>query len=180
VPGPSIPAAIDAFLDPLRDAASCFGGAHFTLTPGARGDVGKTHAWTLNSGRPVQLGRDLFFTASMQFKTLDLGKPKKRHRFRVTTREYIYEVSARGKEVISAHWHPNSSSPYKEPHWHIGSAALAEFGVRLEHAHIPSPRVSFEGMIRFMIEQMGVAPHREDWSERLERTESVFETYKNW
>ena len=116
----------------------------------------------------------------MQFETLDLGQSQKRRRFRVTTREYIYEVSAEGKEVISAHWHPDSSSPYTEPHWHIGSAALAGLGGSLEHTHIPSPRVSFEQMIRFMIDQMGVAPHREDWAERLERTESMFEAHKSW
>jgi hypothetical protein len=180
VPGPSVPAAVNAFLDPLREAASCLGGAHFTLTPGARGDVGETHAWTLNEGRAIKLGKGLSFGASMQFETLDLGRSEKRGRFRVTTREYIYAVSLRGREIIAAHWHPDSSSPFTEPHWHIGGVALTKEGVYLERAHIPSPRVSFEHMIRFMIEQMGVTPRREDWSEALERTESVFEAHKTW
>jgi hypothetical protein len=112
----------------------------------------------------MALGNGLSFRASMQFETLDLGRSQKRERFRVTTREYIYAVSLEDKEIIAAHWHPVSSSPYKEPHWHIGASALSEIGIHLTRAHIPSPRVSFEQMIRFMIEQMGVAPRREDWS----------------
>jgi hypothetical protein len=180
VPGRTVPAAIDAFLNPLREAVSCLGPAHFGLTPGARGDVGETHAWTLNEGTPIELGNGLSFRASMQFETLDQGKSQMRNRFRVTTREYIYAVSLNGKEVIAAHWHPASSSPYTFPHWHIGSTALAADGVYLERAHIPSPRVSFEYMIRFMIEQMGVTPRREDWSQRLKRTESAFEDHKSW
>jgi hypothetical protein len=180
VPGRRVVDAVNAFLEPLKDAASCLGGAHFTLTPGARGDVGETHAWTLNRDTPIELGNGISFRASMQFETLDLGRSEGHGRFKVRTREYIYAVNLSGKEVIAAHWHPASSSPYIDPHWHIGAAALTQNGVYLERAHIPSPRVSFEQMIRFMIEQMGVAPHRDDWSERLKRSEAVFESDKSW
>jgi hypothetical protein len=62
----------------------------------------------------------------------------------------------------------------------IGAVALAPDGIYLQQAHIPSPRVSFEHMIRFMIEQLGVTRHREDWSKLLERTEAVFESYMTW
>ena len=177
MPGPSPTSAVNAFIRPLREAASCIGGAHFELTPGARGDVGETHAWTF---LPIEVAKDLSFSASMRFETLDLGRSEKRNRFRVTTREYIYAVSAQGREIIAAHWHPESSSPVTTPHWHIGAAALTPEGVYLTRAHIPSPRVSFEQMIRFMIEQMEVNPHTQDWSERLGRTESLFERHKTW
>jgi hypothetical protein len=76
----------------------------------------------------------------MQFETLDLGRSRKRERFRVTTREYIYAVSLEGKEVIAAHWLPVSSSPYKEPHWHIGASALSEIGIHLTRAPISPAR----------------------------------------
>jgi len=181
VPGRNPHAAVNAFLDPLKQALSCIGGpAHFSLTPGARGDVGKTHAWTLNEGRVLDLGRGLAFRAAMQFETLDLGESEKRNRFRVTTREYIYAVSVGGQEILAAHWHPASSSPFTEPHWHIGAVALTEVGAYLEGTHIPSPRVSFEQMIRLMIDQMGVAPRRQDWSKVLERTESRFVEHRSW
>ena len=180
MPGASPAAAVNAFLKPLREATSCIGGAHFDLTPRARGDVGETHAWTLNRGRPIEVAKDLSFSASMRFETLDLGRSENRNRFRVTTREYIYAVSHHGHEVIAAHWHPASSSPVTTPHWHIGAKALTKVGVYLERAHIPSPRVSFEQMIRFMIEQMNVEPHRDDWSKTLRRTESQFQAHKSW
>jgi hypothetical protein len=180
VPGATVPAAVEAFLDPLREAAACFGGAHFTLSPGSRGNLGAIHFWTLNNDRPVELGEGVSFRASMHFEILDIGQGKRRGPFRVTTRGYMYAVIVRDQELLAAHWHPTSSSPFTEPHWHIGAAALAADGVYLERAHIPSPRVSFEKMIRFMIEQMGVPPHREDWSERLERSEALFREHSSW
>jgi hypothetical protein len=140
VPGPTVPAAIEAFLDPLKIAASCLGDAHFTLTARARGDVGETHAWTLNRDTPTALGNRLSFQGVYEFETLDLGRSRKRERFRVTTREYICAVSLEGKEVIAAHWHPVSSSLYKEPHWHIGASALSEIGIHLTHAPISPAR----------------------------------------
>ena len=180
MPGPTVPGAVDAFLDPLREAASCLGGAHFTLSPGSRGNLGEIHFWTLNNDRAIKLEDGLSFRASMHFEVLDLGQDKKRGRFRVTTRGYMYAVSVRGQELLAAHWHPTSSSPFTDPHWHIGAAALTADGVYLERAHIPSPRVSFEQMIRLTIDQMGVAPRRDDWSELLERTEALFREYSSW
>lgn len=181
MPGASPAAAVDAFLDPLREALACIGVAHFTLSPGARGEVGRTHAWTLNRGeQALELGTGLNFRASMRFEILDQGQSSGRSRFRVTTREYIYSYRQGKREILGAHWHPIGSSRYLEPHYHVGGPAIADTGVYLERAHIPSHRVSFEEFIRLMISELKVPPRCSDWEDRLRRTESTFKEYKTW
>lgn len=161
---------------------SCLGGAHFTLSPGARGNVGDTHSWTLNNNDPVPLSRNLAFGATMHFETLDQGASRGRERYRVSTRGYMYAMlNPDGQELFAAHWHPSSrSSSYTGPHYHLGGMALAETGVFMSRAHIASPRVSFEGFIRMMIEQFGIEATCADWKDRLKRTEKQFEDHRSW
>jgi len=182
MPGATPPAAVQAFIEPLKDAISCVGIAHITLSQGARKAVGKTHSWTLNDGSsPVRLSGGLSFHAGMRFEIQDRGQSEGRERYRVSTREYIYSVTKRSRKIWEAHWHPLAlNSPIDIPHYHIGGTVLTEDGVYLARAHIPSPRVSIEQFVRFMIEQIGVAPHRDDWSEQLERTESLFREHSSW
>jgi hypothetical protein len=181
MPGPNPAAAVEAFLDPLRDAVSCIGTAHITLSPRARGKVGETHAWTLNRGRPVALQSGWAFRAGMRFETLDLGQSEGRDRFRVTTREYIYSAELHGREFMSAHWHPLAKNSEVEfPHYHFGAAALTPDGGYLARAHIPSPRVSLEAFIRLMIRDLGITPARDDWEERLAQSETVFAEHRSW
>lgn len=176
-------AAVEAFLEPLRAALSCVGTAQFTLTPGAMGATSDTHQWTLNDDVPVDLGGGFLLRASMHFETLDQGASSPRdERFRVTTRGYMYAVlDAEGKELIAAHWHPNSRvSSYTYPHWHVGSIVLSPSGIFLARAHIPSPRISFESMIRWIIQNTNVTPAFADWDERLRRSEIAFDEIKTW
>lgn len=181
MPGASPAAAVESFLRPLREAISCVGGAHFTLTPGARGAVGDTHMWVLNDDEPLVVSPKLQFRACMHFETLDRGASRARERFKVSTRGYMYSVlSPAHEELLAAHWHPNGSSPFREPHWHVGSAALSPSGVFLERAHIPSERITLERIVRMVIEQFGAEPACEDWSDRLERTERDFHEHKSW
>lgn len=182
MPGRSPAEAVDAFLGPLKEAVRCIGSTGFALSTGARGDVGETHTWALNWGQPIALGDGFQFDASMYFETLDQGASRRSERFRVSTRAYLYSVKGPdGSELISAHWHPTGKSHETRPHWHLGSAAISPDGVFLERAHIPSPRISFEHMIRWIIESIpGVDPAVEDWDRQLERTESTFEQFKSW
>jgi hypothetical protein len=182
MPGRTPPAAIKAFTQPLQLALSCIGSVHITLSQGALGAVGETHSWMLNDGSPISLGNGLFFSASMKFETLDRGQSEGRRRYRISTREYIYEVMEPGsRQIISAHWHPLArNSRYTDPHWHVGGVALAKNRVYLDRAHIPSPRVSIEEFIRLMIEELGVVPRQEDWDKRLRKTHKAFAEHKSW
>ena|SRR5215217_5895232 len=181
MPGRTPPAAVKAFTQPLQLALSCIGNVKIILSQGALGTVSETHSWLLNDGIPIALGNGLFFRASMKFETLDRGQSEKRWRYRITTREYIYEVTGpKSEQVISAHWHPLArNSKFADPHWHIGGVALAKGDVYLDRAHIPSPRVSIEEFIRLMIEDF-VQPRADDWDSRLRQTHNAFAKYKTW
>jgi hypothetical protein len=182
MPGRNPTAAVKAFTQPLQLALSCIGNVRIALSQGALGTAGDTHSWTLNDGTPIALGNGLFFRAGMKFETLDRGQSERRTRYRITTREYIYEVTGpKSQPIVSAHWHPLArNSRFADPHWHIGGVTLAENRVYLDRAHIPSPRVSIEEFIRLMIEEMGVEPRHEDWDARLRRTHNAFAANKSW
>jgi hypothetical protein len=182
MPGRNPPAAVKAFTQPLQLALSCIGSVKIVLSQGALGTVGDTHSWLLNDGTPIALGDGLFFQASMKFETVDRGQSKGRDRYRISTQEYIYEVTGPKRQpLISAHWHPLArNSTFVDPHWHIGGVSVAQDRVYLDRAHIPSPRVSIEEFIRLMIEELGVAPRNDDWDKRLRQTHKVFAKYKTW
>ncbi|MGO4257127.1 hypothetical protein [Marmoricola sp. RAF53] len=118
----------------------------------------------------------------MHFEIQDLGQSAGRERFRVSTSGYMYAVlDDSRREWIAAHWHPSGRSHHIEPHWHVGSLALAPSGVFLERSPIPSPRVSFESMVRWAIENLPeVEPVREDWDAVLRESEARFDEYKTW
>jgi hypothetical protein len=60
----------------------------------------------------------------MKFETLDRGQSETRRRYRITTREYIYEVTGpKSEEIISAHWHPLAKQQVRRSslaHWRCG------------------------------------------------------------
>lgn len=181
MPGRTPREAVDAFLDPLREAIRCLSGAGFQVSPGGMGVVGNTHSWALNWGRSLTLSDDFAFAAQMHYEILDQGQSQGAERFRVSTRGYMYAVQARdGQELISAHWHPEGVSHHEEPHWHAGAAALSPTGVFLKRAPMPSPRISFEHMVRWILENLNITPALTDWQQRLARTEAIFEQHKSW
>ena len=182
MPGRNPAAAVKAFTQPPQLALSCIGSVKISLSQGALGTVGDTHSWTLNDGTPTALGNGLFFRAGMKFETVDRGQSEGRKRYRITTREYIYEVTGpKSQSIISAHWHPLAmNSRFHDPHWHIGGVTVARDRLYLDRAHLPSPRVSIEEFIRLMIEELGVVPRNDDWDKRLRQTHKVFAEYKTW
>lgn len=181
MPGRSPNEAIEAFIDPLRTAVACLGGAHFTLTPGARGDVGVVHQWVLNGDDPLDMGDGYFLRASMHFEVVDQRQAPANRRFKVKTRGYAYHViTADNEDIVAYHWHPEGSSPWVTPHMHVGDVALANTGVFPKRAHIPTPRASFESVIAWVITELGVKPVRDDWAEVLSASERDFDEHKSW
>jgi hypothetical protein len=180
VPGRTPAEAVEVFLEPIRESLSCLCRAKLTLSAGGRGAVGQTHLLTLNGGRPVVLGGGLTLDARIHYEIIRMPDARSQP-FRITTRAYLHTIANdAGAELISAHWHPTGNSARRDPDWHVGSAALAEDGVFTPRAHIPSPRVSFEAVVRLAIDQFDVKPTREDWSEVIERCEQSFVSHRTW
>lgn len=130
----------------------------------------------------MPIGRGAGLMARMNFEVLDRGSSRGGERFKVSTRSYLYSIQQEnGEELVSAHWHPTGNSRVTFPHWHFGGPVLSETGVFLKRAHIPSPRIAFERIIRMAIEDVpGVEPTCDDWRDRLDSTESAFDQYKSW
>jgi len=112
MPGRTPAAAVKAFTQPLQLALSCIGNFKITLSQGALGKVGDTHSWTLNDGTQIAIGNGLFFRAVMKFEIEDRGQSEGRGRYRITTREYIYEVT--GAQVSTDHQRPLAPTGAKQ------------------------------------------------------------------
>jgi hypothetical protein len=52
--------------------------------------------------------------------------------------------------------------------------------VTLHKLHLPTGRVSIEAVIRFLIEDLEVAPLRDDWRAVLDRHEDLFRQTRSW
>jgi hypothetical protein len=114
---------------------------------------------------------------------------------RVTTREYIYQIAsgADGKALYEFHWHPEKidrdtlepvkrkigeKAPFPYPHTHV--RARDERFEDLNKRHIPSGRVAFEDVARFLISDCSVKPKRADWPKILTETRKEFDKTRNW
>lgn len=62
-------------------------------------------------------------------------------------------------EFLAFHWHPHGQSRVTAPHIHVATTAPVD----LSKAHIPSGEVTFQQVLRFAIEELGVESLRQDW-----------------
>lgn len=178
MPGRTAPEAFQAFIEPLKFALACVARAQITTSPRGRGAVDTEHSWTINSGDGAEVGGGLRLKATMRYvilRTSATAQP-----FKVQTRKYLYAIEAPDRrEILCAHWHPDSSSPVSDPHWHIGGAALTPDGVLTPRAHLPSGRISFEEVVLLAVD-LGAQTLVEDWQARLQRTRQNYEDHRSW
>jgi hypothetical protein len=179
LPGRTPREAVDAFLQPLQDALSCVARAKICLSHDGRGMVGKIHGLTVNNDQPITLkGRPtLLLKLGMLYEIVRTEDKPERGTWRVSTRGYMYEMQTQSGELVwSYHWHPTSK--VRTPHAHLGSTQLREDAVLSYKAHHPTGRISLESVIRTLVEEYGVTPSRDDWSEILSLREADFEAYR--
>ncbi len=80
------------------------------------------------------------------------------------------------REFIAYHWHPGLGVDF--PHVQFKSLSTP---VDLRTSHIPTGRVSFEAVVRFLIDELAVEPIRDDdWRTMLDRNEQVFDRQQTW
>lgn len=102
-----------------------------------------------------------------------------RREFRVHTLGYTYMVGTDPSfETALLQWHSHGYAGRPEPHVHVHSndhplGRLAKF-------HVPTGRVSFESIIRFLIQDLEVVPAQSRWSETLEDCERRFVKHRTW
>jgi hypothetical protein len=94
--------------------------------------------------------------------------------WKVATRAYSYQLAdSQGQEVAAWHWHPSGASPWRQPHLHVT-------GGRLGECHLPTGRVSLEGVLRLLLTELAVRPLRDDWLAVLDEAEAAFREWRTW
>ncbi len=180
MPGRNPVEAVDFFVVSIQAAVSCLGPAKVSLSQRGRSALDADHTLFLNRGQGMALHGGYRLDAEINYAIVRDGRTPSQP-FRVTTHRYQHALlDPDGLEVISAHWHLTGQSPVKEPHWHIGSAALTPDGVLTPRAHIPSSRISIEEMVRLTIAQLNVPAVRDDWRDVLANSESTFAANRTW
>jgi len=139
----------------------------------------QTDVWALTSDPPsIELhnraGKPLYLSATQSFRT-------RWHKgeYKVSTLEYIYNVGERpdARDYMFAwHWHPNQ--PPVDCHLHV-DAELSN-GMKLSRKHIPTARISFEEVLRFLIDEFDVQHSNDRWREVLAETQQRHEKRRSW
>lgn len=174
MPGRNAQEAVDAFLEPLREAVSVLDGfAQFLISPKRGGyRKGETYGWTLCGAGGMFLKGLGSLHAQMWFEIVDADPEKYEKPVRVTTRGYRYRLEAiGGGDKWRAHWHPNGKSDATFPHVHMPP----------DYAHFMLPRVTFENVVQWCV-QLG-APLRcttQEAEARLTLAQAPHLLFRTW
>jgi hypothetical protein len=161
---------------PLQRALSCI--SKDVLRPSGYEPAATAHILT-TTNKPCRLdGTDLYFDIAQWFYIIEDATNGP---WRVTTAGYKYTLETEdGDEILGYHWHPDSSSQFKEPHLHLGQGAkIGRAELESTKAHLPTGRVSLEDFIKLLIEVFEIRPKR-DWMTVLAETGGKFWRYASW
>jgi hypothetical protein len=139
--------------------------------------------WAEAEAVPVQGPKGDIYTLDLaiQYEIVHIPDDRARGPYKVSTRGYMHAVQTiDDTEIIAFHWHPDGKSDVTFPHVHVGTTQLNPAGVISKKHHIPAPRMSVEGVLRFCIEQLEVEPLRPDWSSVLADSEDLFKMWATW
>lgn len=177
MPGRNPEEAFRSFVEPLEACLRCTTLEHRLVV---RRHADDQFSVTLNGGRPIPLSNgdvDFSFDFSMVVATVPMDDGQQR----MSTRKYIYDLREgrpkRGNAtLVQWHWHPNNGR-VAYPHAHLPFAA--PYSSKL---HVPTGRVTFEDVVEFIIDELGVppTPGHEHWSEIVEGTRGRHIAYRSW
>jgi hypothetical protein len=120
-------------------------------------------------------GPRLYFWAGQVFRyAKNTRKPKE---VKVKTLEYSYSLALSrdlAGEVFLWHW----QASHPRPHMHA-CFEHPQLGT-IRKLHLPTERLAFEQVLRFLLAELKVKPARDDWDRVLSRDEERFRTYRTW
>jgi hypothetical protein len=168
VAGRTAAEAVHNYIGPLQQAISCISDA--VLVQDGYSERDDPHTAVLNRGRPVRLqGASPLSIVVVQLYRAFHRPDDPNGAWNVRTVGYYYRLlDADEQGILLYHWHPNERSPIDYPHLHIGVAS----GVSrddLRGAHLPTGDVAIADLIRLLIRDFRVTPHRADWAAVLSR-----------
>jgi len=178
-------AAQKRYLRYLQRSLSCLTDSRWIVGPPPAPTASEEERALTISEAQLRLKRQdnapLLFTASQRFELV----PDEKHEgeWKASTHGYVYRVSLEttdgDAEIIGWHWHPTPTPRRPQPHVHVRSEQ-PYLGVTFSRLHIPSGRVAFEEVVRFLIAELQVLPNRRDWVEVLTDSEDRFRAYRTW
>lgn len=177
MPGRTPRDAVEAYLDPLRDALKVLDGvAKLSVSPKGGFRAGVRYSWVLNGADGMNLGPAGRFIASMEFEVIETDPAKNEfgHPLRVTARSYHYKLRGRdGVDRWRMHWHPGGRSRVTAPHLHLPPDLKQ---------HWPTGRMTLENAVGWCIES-GAPVTTEDAGkaqEALTLIEAPHRLYRSW
>lgn len=165
------------YVTPLQQALSCVSKA--VLRP-ASYEPSPQPIVLSSEQMPERLpNTDLYFVVAQWFSIIE---DQQNGPWRVTTKGYKYTIETDdAEEILGYHWHPDSLSPFKETHLHLGSGArIGRPELETTKAHLPTGRVSMEDFLKLLIEVFDARPQRTTWQAILQKTGSTFWKYASW
>jgi hypothetical protein len=174
--------AYERHVKAMQAAVGCITHGRFAGVVPKQVRLNAVYTLSLDQGDPVPLwssaGR-LTFSAGQRFRIIHdadvVDGP-----YRTTTVNYWYQYALLdGRELLTYHWTPEATDSAQRlyPHLHVGFGLLDAQGLFMpgtfSKLHIPTARVSLEAIVRFAIEELGVAPIPRNWNERLLRGEEA-------
>lgn len=171
------------YLAPITDAIRCI--AHGTLIANRERvyEIDEDYSIVLNNGDPLRLRSSpvIHLAAGQRFRVIRDGADSQEP-YRIRTVEHWYQFLLDDEvELLAYHWTPEASASGQTtyPHLHIGAAMLSAtapvFPGTFHKKHLPTGRVAIESVVRFAIEELGVAPLRRNWRAILERGQRAFD-----
>lgn len=177
-------AALDRYLRILQLALSCLTDEAWLFSGKKDGELIRL----VTDTRSIPLKRNkgpvaLELEPSQAFRVI----PDERFKgeYKVKTLAYIYSVrvaARRGKnrrDLVLWHWHPDRTPERSSPHIHV-AADHRSSGAVIAKLHIPTGRVAFEEVVRFLVDELKVIPARTDWREVIGDCEARFRKYRTW
>jgi hypothetical protein len=182
--------AVDALTAYLRGALQCIAQVEVLSTGTAPGLVNNLMFVAANDApanllplRRVDRAPYLHLKVAMEYAVVGVTEPPLRPRFRTSITMYMYSVlDLTGRELFAYHWHPTGVSAVRTPHFHAsttppvllpsaGNPSTTE--LVLNRIHFPTHRLELDGLVRFLIIELGVGPRRADWVAVLDRIERL-------
>ena len=176
MPGRTPREAVQNYMAPLQQAVSCVCTA--VLRPTSYEPGGGPHLLCSEQMPCVLVNTNLRFDVAQWF---DIIEDPQNGPWRVTTAGYKYTIETEdAEEILGYHWHPDSRSPFKYSHLHLGRGArIGRSELEGVKAHLPTGRVAMEDFIRLLIEVFNARPRR-DWKEVLQTTVERFWQHASW
>lgn len=125
--------------------------------------------------RQLNDGPGPLFTIDVSYRV----EEAEQHAYEARVVGYGYRIlEPEGREILTYHWHPESSSLVTTPHLHLSTRmppvnVATRSQVALGAMHIPTGVVTLAQVVRLLITEFGVEPRRPDWEAVLATATSL-------